>query len=501
MKNKTRNKKKKLPEKYNLGSFVINNQQAINQATQAAGALAPVAGGGAGSGALSGLATGASVGSAILPGIGTAIGAGLGAIGGAIFGGSKKRKQEAAQRAEERKQEELRRAPVVDEYLSNIDTNNENPYGVYQLGGEVLPNIDPTINIEKGELQIDPTSGKILRKFTGINPESGGLYKPHNKGRDPKDNMVTAEEGSFIITKKEAKKYEDAVENNDKLYQNTIMSNIRNKKREEGKNKPINKYQTGGIVDPNLLANMTQAGVNPNLTPTIPTSLGAPNSFQGPGISNLTAASNTGGANLGSIADNLVNYLPSAVNLIQGSQSPNYLNYRPTRMNVGLRQRTLNNLPQEQSVNPVLNRLSSTSRAADRQILDSTSNPAISRALRASNQASLQRGISDVYNQSNRENNQIRSQRAGILSNLAGQDQQRSAQNAQMALGVDTQNRQMREGRRGQFNRGISQLQQMYQNNRRNRQLSDMDQRTLKLYEQIFPNAGGVFDSWRGGNR
>lgn len=500
---KVKNKRKtKSPEKYALGDFVLSNQQAINSGLGAVGALSPLAGGGAASGAMSGVASGASIGSSILPGVGTIVGGLLGGIGGAIFGGRRRRKEEEARQAQINREDALRRAPVADEYLSNIDMNNENPYGVYQYGGEVLPNINPTINIEKGELQIDPQTGKILRKFEGINPETGGLYEPHNKkGRDSKNNMVTAEEGTFIITAKEGKKYEEAVKNNDKLYQNTIMSNIRNKKQDlTKKGKGSKKYQTGGLVDPNLL-NPVPAGLGINNSPTIPTGLSTPANLANPAISNLTAPSAGFSPNWGNIANNLVNYLPSAVNMIQGTRTPNYLNYRPTGMNVGMRRRILNNLPQEQSVNPTLNRLQSSSRAADSRILNSTSNPAISRALRASNQAATTRAISDVYDSTNQINNQIRSSRAGMLSNLAAQDEAREAINNQMALGVDTQNRSMDLGRRQQFNLGVSQLQQMYQNNRRNKALSERDQMTLDLLREIFPNVGDLYSNWGGGNR
>src|SRR5690606_38938240 len=112
----------------------------------------------------------------------------------------------------------------------------------------------------------------------------------HNKkGKDSKNNMVTAEEGTFIITAKEGKKYEEAVENNDKLYQNTIMSNIRNKKQAlTKKGKGSKKYQTGGLVDPSLL-NPVPAGLGFNNSPTIPTGLSTPANLANPAISNLTA--------------------------------------------------------------------------------------------------------------------------------------------------------------------------------------------------------------------
>ena len=492
---KVKNNKRKSPEKYNLGAFVTKNQQSINNATNAIGALSPLAGGGALSGAMSGLSTGASIGS-VVPGIGNIIGGAVGLVGGALFGGLRKQKQEAAKKAQLKAQDDIRGSLVADEYESNLDLVNENPYGVYAKGGDVIP--AETINIEKGELQINPNTGKILRKFDGINPETGGKYEAHNKkGKDSKNNMVTAEEGTFIITKKEASKYEDAVNNNDKLHQNSIMSNIRNQKYKTLGRNP-KKYATGGLVDPKLLPNINPMGAGLTGTLNMPKTLPTPAGLAQPAVSNLTSPQ---GVNYNGLLDNVVNYLPSAVNMVQGLKTPNYLEYRPTRMNVGLRQRTLENLPNEISVNPLINQLNSASYSADRDILNSTSNSSISRALRQNNNSLLRRNISGAYMDVAGINNQIRAQRAGIYSNLGYQDQQRSAQNAQMILGVDTQNRQMDLAKQQQFNYGTSQAQQMYQNNRTNVRKAQLDEQQLALLAQIFPSAAPLITNWRGGTR
>ena len=613
--NKKKLNKTKSPKKYALGDFVVNNQQAINTGAKAIGGLSSLAGGGAASGAMSGVASGASIGSSILPGVGTVVGGIIGGIGGAIFGGAKKRKEREAKERQARHENFVRQAPVIDEYLSNIDTDNENPYGVYADGGEVdnsrkkpytprrsrkliksgkkaaynmsrnedgdtiFENVfeffDPTgisswddvyrslgdgvegstimeasgatplvgkttkflkggsklapqakvllntprilraldtssdvqnlstkfangsdvltpvpkINIEKGELQIDPNTGKILREYNGINPETGGLYQKHSKkqSNESPNNMVTAEDGTFIITKKEASKYKDAIKNNDKLYQNSIMSNIRNRKKALNKQK----FADGGIVDPNLL-NPVASGINLNTDITIPNI--SPSINNNP-TSNLKVDNNF---NWGNIADNVFNYLPSAVNMVQGLGTPDYLKPNPTRMNVGLRRNILNNMPRESSVNPILNRLNAEARGFDRQISNSTSNSSISRALRASNRVNLNRSINDAYLRNNEFNNSIRANRANIYSNLANQDENRAMRNNAMLYESSRENRMMDLAKKQQFNQGVSQLQQMYQNNRRNRDLRDRDLMMLQLMQDIFPAASGIYNRYGG---
>lgn len=499
-----KNKTKKSPrDKYNLGSFVTQNQEVASQYQSQIDSIARPQGGNVGRGVVSGLGTGASVGASIgsvVPVLGTAVGGAIGAVVGGIgglFGGLSRDQKERRRYSNQVNQLNDARSNITqDLYLSSLDTNNENPYGVYQDGGEVnsLLSPNPTINIEKGELQVDPTTGKILRKFKGINPETGGLYKDHNKnGKDPEDNMVTAEEGTFIITKKEASKYEEAVDNNDKLYQNTIMSNIRNQKAKE---KPTGKYNTGGIVDPNLLPNLNSAGINFNRGFNIPT-LNA-NANLNVGAPNISRTG--GGVNFGNIASTALNYLPSLYNIAQGSRSANTLPYTPIRINPQARQNILANLPTEVSANPALNNIRNARTRAGRTISSNTSNPTIARANRLALEGNFLNAENDALYNTQLTNNQIRSQRANVLAGLDAQDQNRTAQNVQSLNNTFLTNRQMQLAKDQQLNYGISQFGQMYQNNRRNRQLQNMDQRTLDLLQQIFPNTGNLFDSFRGGN-
>lgn len=624
--------KKQSPRRYDLGAFVTKNQQSINAGFAGAASLGAMTGNDTIAGATSGLASGAALGTAIMPGIGTAVGA----VGGALFGGIMGGKKARAKKNAIRTQDQLRQAGVMDQFESDLDTFNENPYGVYQDGGKVkkgnlaintgnkkiinksgvkdynsgydplypdgnrqfnLMNagfelMDPTgssgfsdsldaiqdsnmpnqlkfleiagslpylnklkklgtlgkgiyvasntpevaqiiggsipqndnnarrivknslkryeeggdvnpniINIEKDELQIDPNNGKILRKYTGINPETGGKYEAHSKkGQDTINNMVTAKEGTFIITKKDAKKYEDAVKNNDKLAQNTIMSNIRNKKQQ------MTKYADGGdIYDYTLFKpNLSQVPFNSivptnngiNSRPYTPLTLNKLNinpkaSISTP-ISNTNNTINTG-------IENALDYLPSIANAFQGLQTPNYLQYRNIRPDVRNRQQVLNNMPNEISVNPVLNSIYGNTNSNSRSIYQNTSNPAIARALNQANNDATNRAINDAYYQNNNMNNSIRGQRAGIYSNLAQSQENINAQNAQMMLNVDNTNRDMDLAKRQQLNYALSQLSQLNQNNRTNRQKSIREQQSLDLLKEIFPNAGYIFDQYKGG--
>lgn len=490
--------KKSTKNRYDLGSFVTQNQEVANQYNSQISSLGTPQGGGAGQGALSGAGTGASIGTAILPGWGTAIGAVVGAAGGLIFGSAKDRRERKLHNEQVGQLNQARSNVTQDLYESSIDTNNQNPYGIYEDGGDVLSNNDPTINIEKGEIQIDPTSGKILRKFKGINPETGGLYENHSKkGDDTINNMVTAKEGDFIITKKEANKYEKAVENNDKLYQNSIMSNIRNKKAKENTSK---KYAIGGdILDPSLVLPLQQSmGVNLNSNINVPSTLN-----RSPNIGNTSAnISRTGqGLNYGNIASTAMNYLPSLYNMVQGSRKANTMPYTPIRLDVENRQKILSNLPSNVSANPALNNIRGARRRAYGSINANTSNPSIARANKLALEGQFLGAENEAEYNTQLMNNQIGTQRAQILSGLSAQDQNRDSQNVQMLNNTFLQNRQMQQAKQQQFDYGLSQAQQMYQNNRTNQQRGNMDQKTLELLQQIFPNAGSLFDSWKGGNR
>lgn len=533
--NNTRKSTKKTPRKYNLGSLVEGNQELFdNMNNQMANLMAQKPGSGAvGQGAMSGLNAGSSIGS-LIPG-GTIIGAGVGLLGGALFGSRRRRKARRQHRAQVNALDEARSNTVQDLYESSIDVDNENPYGVYEKGGdiyinpknkgkftksaksagmgvqefaghvlankdnysptqvkranfarnaakwkhedggEVLPNIDPVINIEKGELQIDTNTGKILRKYDGINPETGGFYEPHaKKGKDSRHNMVTAEEGTFIITKKEAKKYEDAVKNNDKLYQNSIMSNIRNHKRSVS-----GKYQDGSFV----LEPLTGRTYNPNPNVDAPTPT---NPFGNIPRVNIGSYANDP-IDVSSAIQTGASFIPSIYNMIEGSKSPNYMPFTPTRMNVASRQRILANMPNEISANPALRSVRSARSRYGRNIDRNTSNASIARANRLAAESTFMDHENEALYRTDLLNNQIRSQRASILSGLDAQDREMDARNVASLNNTMMTNRQMDEGRRQQFNYGISQVGQMAGAMKTNKQKREMDEYRLDILSAIAP--------------
>lgn len=473
-------KKKLTIDKYNYGSYVIMNQQkgipSIPQANF-------------GSSFGSGASTGAQIGGQIVPGMGHLVGGVIGGVAG-IFGASSKEKR----RREQQNKLDLKSLDAFNlDYENNIDTINENPYGTYADGGEVEPQTQ--INIEKGELQVDPETGKIIREYTGINPETGGLYESHNKGKDTKNNFVTAEEGTFIITKEKAKDYKDALDNNDKLHQNTIMHNIRNKKRQSMKF-----AQGGKVIDPIT----TFAGVKPSvelntgtrnlIAPTISTGVTASKPNTGPvklaplnlNVAQTVAPQQSQGFNWGNLANNAINYLPAVTNLLQGMGSPNYLENQYSPVNP-YRNQILSNLPQDIDYSPLMNRVYRDRNTAYGQIDETTNSSAVARANKQNIYANTQRGIQDIYFQGEEYNNRVRGQRAGIYDNLGQQELARFDADRRFNFGVDMTNRQMAEGRRQQVNYGLSQLQQMYQSLNTNKQLENRDNMRTRILEQIFP--------------
>lgn len=94
-----------------------------------------------------------------------------------------------------------------------------------------LPNGMREINIEKGELLVNPSNGKVIRSYV--------MQKPHNeKGKDPIENFTIAPVGAAVIPQKWSKAYS----NGDKLRRETILRNLANKAMNE------NKFKTGGFV-------------------------------------------------------------------------------------------------------------------------------------------------------------------------------------------------------------------------------------------------------------
>lgn len=463
MKEKKYNKKK-----YNLGSFVQSNGQGLALAGTVGGQL--LGDNGAGdflSGAGSGAATGAALGS-IVPGVGNVIGAVAGGlIGGigSIFGGGKRRKRE---------EEAQRQQMIADNksYLSTInqglDTYNENPYGnIFANGGDVFPG---TINIEKGELQINPLTGKVLREYNGINPETGGKYEPHSKGKDTKNNLVSAEEGTFIITKALAKDYKDAVDNNDKYHKESILSNIRN-----AKNKKDSKYKLGSYVKYATGGDLGTGFSDWNKSNQLINASGV----------NMPSKQ---GLSLGNGLNTLVGLAPSLLNIGQGLFGKTEVQAPITRNVNPFTPQVLANMPQDINTDSIINELRLGDRAAGNNLRNQTSSSSIYRANRLQQISNLDRNISNVRLQGQQANNQVRGQRASIYNQLGGQDLNEQARVQQTNLGIDQINAQNRAAKSNLLATGLGQLQQTVMNTNMNNKRSAMEEMQMKLMMEMFPN-------------
>lgn len=482
-------------DKYALGDFVTGTANLNRGTANNVPPTNPTA-----NSTLNGAKTLGSLGNTIAPGIGGIIGTGIGALGGFLFGNAAKDRQRRQHQRQIDAANTIQSNEINDLYESSLDMNNENPYGVYEFGGDI---VDPTINIQRGELQIDPDSGKILREYTGINPETGGLYEPHNdSGEDTMNNLVTAKDGTFIVTTEMANKYKSAIDNNDKLYQNSILQNIRNRKRklnQEQSDIPIEEFADGGRVQVNPLdlidmSTSLRGGnlTNPNITAptTLPENTLAPRQ---PGVMlpNPSIFDNIGQG----LSDGL-GFASGLYNIAQGSGTPNYQPYRNLRMNVGARQRILNEMPQEVSANPALNNVRGARNRVRNSIAANTSNPSIARANALSVEGDFLNAENEALFATQNQNNQIRSQRASILSSLDQQDNSRSAMNLARMDQTDEINRQLNMAGRQQVNTGVSQLIENVRNRNLIKDQKRNDRLRLQLLRDMNPYVGNYVDNW-----
>lgn len=473
---KSRNKREPV-NKYKFGSFVTNNQQAITGAGSMAGGII---GGDAGN-VLTGAASGAAAGAFGGP-IGMGIGAIVGGLGGILGSGKRKREERRAKK----RQADLTVASNAMEFNSDINLNDEaSKYGIYKDGGDVSL---PKINIELGELQIDPATGDILREYKGVNPETGGKYQPHSdvSSKESKDNMVTAEEGTFIITKGKAKEYKESIDNNDKLKQNSILNNIRNNSRSSNRLK----FKLGGIIpSAEYSNNLNTSNINLQSLPvgrvTIPgTSI--------PLTSTVQANSNTG-VDLNSAIGGVANYAPGIMNLIQSNKTPDYLDNAAVPVNK-YRSQTISNMPRDINMSPLLNRIDRNRRVSSRDISERTSSPSIARANIANLNTNTQAGIQDAYFQGESINNQIRGQRSNMFNQLGQQDIQSEVDTRNYNLGISNTNRQMDLAQRQYRELGYGQIQQTFQNNRLNNRLKNRDDMLMRLLKFQSPAIANYLD-------
>lgn len=230
----------KIPQ-YNLGGWMKENAGAIGSTL------------GIGLGAL---------GSVLLPGVGTVAGMGLGASIGSALGGSVggivQSDYQANQNTAEQKRLQTEQMKAIQPIMANVSAKSM--YGIYAKGGDIDGEVNPIINIEKGELAVqrpEPNSrvGKIVQEFTGKNPLTGSEYKPHAKRRssEPVSNYVPTEmvkdelKADYIISKKYAKQYKDAAKRKDKFTINSILRNI-DAESEMGKDPRNTQMKKGGAI-------------------------------------------------------------------------------------------------------------------------------------------------------------------------------------------------------------------------------------------------------------
>lgn len=509
MKNKKKNS-------YEFGSFVKANASSIgNVGGLAAGLLdnfknpnTANIGITTGQGILSGAAAGAALGP-------------LGMAGGAIIGGITGLVGSSKQKRILDDNRNAMYGNLQAEALNGMSTTNINPYGtqIYQDGGDVI--MDNQINIEKGELQIDPATGKILREYKGINPETGGFYQKHNsKGKDTKNNFVFAEPDTFIITADKAKKYKDAVDNNDKLAQETILQNIRNYKSKVDKKGNL-KFAIGGEV-PYIFPQAANAPwhpsnsygvhpVNPYVAPVnvgivnravspnlnVPTNIGTQmqNTQKQVGINNTKNFMTANGiqplgteSNFTKGLNTIAQYGPAALNLARGLFSPVEQQAYATPIVNPYTAQIEANLPQDINMQPIYNDINAQARLTDRTIRNNVNSSAVYRANRQNLGASTGRQLASAKLQGDIANNQIRGQRANIYSGLGSQAMQEAANVRQINLGIDQINAQNRAAKSDLLGTGLSQLQQVYMNNKRNDQLYNIDMFKAGLLPQIYGN-------------
>lgn len=405
--------------------------------------------------------------------------------------------------------------------------------------GSDVQNQENMINIEKGELQIDPQSGKILRHYAGINPETGGMYEAHSKkGKDTKHNIVEAQENTFIITKAKAAEYKNAVDNNDKLHLESIKMNIRNNKDAkmgtykmgsyvkyaDGGDSPFDNQndlryfqRQNGLTDDGIYGNNTKNAYNT----FIQNSGQSFNNSAGLNITNPIGKINTVSKGYTSPSFNPKMQTPlgtQSVNTGAGDayqakqqQGNDFLNtamqYAPSLMNIGqgmfgkveqekrvqaqinpFQNEVLNNMPEDVSYQPMVNELNKGLRGQFNRIDNTTSGSAIGRANKNSLYSDYQDKLGNIRMQNEIANNQV-AQQKGATYNQLGQQQVNSNLAAEgMNFQIDQINAQNRGVKQNMLNAGIGQMQQTYQNNKANNAKGYMDKSRINMLKQMFPN-------------
>lgn len=386
---------------------------------------------------------------------------------------------------------------TINNHLTNFRT------GKYADGSEVQENL---INIEKGELQIDPSTGKVLREYNGMNPETGGLYAPHSKGKDTKHNIVSADPGTFVITKALSTKYKNAIDNNDKLASNTILKNIKNTKDSKDK---ADKMAWGSFVDPDpsripLASNrngsfdvnrMMQGILNPMRELSAPAPYTSVSGGYQPqkqiGLTGINTSPQLTSPKEGfgnKALDALTQYGPGLLNIGRGmfGKVEQTAHVNPT-INP-YKSQILNNMPQDISLDPARQQLMRQQNVAFNQIDNSTYGSPIARANKMNTFANTQNALGMLTMDQQTRNNQVASQRAGIYSGLASQEMGATDRAQQLNMGIDEANMANRGAKQNLLSTGLGQLQQTYFNNKTNKQQKDNEALRTKLMFEMFPN-------------
>lgn len=356
------------------------------------------------------------------------------------------------------------------------------------------------INIQKGELLIHPDTGKILQEYNGVNPLTGGMFEPHAKdqSKESPNNFTLADPGLFVITKKTAKQYKDAIDNNDKISQKTVLMNIRNAKiAKEGGLQP-----QGGMPDDSQVEQGNYADgdqVLPDGTVLKGSDINTMNGITGNSSNSITSPNNIGAqpwlspqepkqSGWSKAADALTNYGPAAFNIAQGLFGNTQHQAYATPVTNPYASNVIANMPKNVNMQSTINDINSNQELANKSIQGQTSSAAIYRANREGIVSNTNRSLEDARMKSAEINNQAAGQRAYMYNALGYQNQQEQDQQRNFNLGVDEINAKRTAAKQNLLNAGLEQLQQTAQNDKLNKQKAGMDKYSMDLLSQTFPN-------------
>lgn len=361
------------------------------------------------------------------------------------------------------------------------------------------------IDIEKGELKIDPKSGKILQQYTGINPASGTKYQRHHDNPDfePAGNFVPADPGQFIVTRKDATKYKMAMDNNDSILKGTIMRNIINNKdkKQEGPYKNgsyvVPKFDTGGPytgfdndkwnnIGNNTMGIDNMRGVSTGYNTQQPNIVNNPIQGTNAMMTGPNGSSNSNGYDYGNIGSTIGKYGPALYNMGQSFNTDHENRiapqYNPNEGNV------LGSMPQNINYGAQEQMAMRQSNAAQDDIDNRVSSSSIGRSNKNNIYTNTLNSLGNTQMQNAQYNNQL-SERRGQTYNQLGQQRLQADQYAQnYNQNIDNINAQNKGAARNSMGTGISQAQQVGMNDRTNATRSKYDQASLNLIKQMYPS-------------